>query len=54
MRGTKNRGRIEIEYFSKEDLERLLDIILGDKKQSDEVFNAVNNEGGMDVDRQIN
>jgi ParB family chromosome partitioning protein len=27
--GNQNRGRIEVEYFSREDLERLLDLMTG-------------------------
>lgn len=31
MRGTTSRGRIEIEYFSQDDLERILGIIMGQR-----------------------
>jgi ParB family chromosome partitioning protein len=31
--GTADRGRIEIEYYSKEDLERILEIILHEKRE---------------------
>lgn len=31
MRGTASRGRIEIEYFSQDDLERILGIIMGQR-----------------------
>jgi ParB family chromosome partitioning protein len=31
--GTPDRGRIEIEYYSKEDLERILDIVMPGKKE---------------------
>lgn len=31
--GTPERGKIEIDYFSKEDLERVLEIIMGEKRE---------------------
>ncbi|OGC06871.1 hypothetical protein A2526_05690 [candidate division WOR-1 bacterium RIFOXYD2_FULL_36_8] len=52
LRGNKNRGRIEIDFFSQEDLERILDIILGEKvKRVEPVFVT---EGGIEIDKQIN
>jgi len=31
--GSPDRGRIEIEYYSKEDLERILELVMGEKKE---------------------
>ena len=41
IRGTIGRGRIEIEYYSQEDLERLLEIVTGVKMESKEGVTSV-------------
>ncbi|MDI6730995.1 MAG: ParB/RepB/Spo0J family partition protein [Candidatus Margulisbacteria bacterium] len=44
--GTSDRGRIEIEYYSKDDLERILEMLLGEKMPAETMpeYNAVENQ----------